>query len=209
MLGVRSQGSLEVEWLAFDLGNPDYPTLRAIGRYPALETYRGPHLRLWVVRRPVGILDTYGSRHLRLPCDRFVDYYHLHTLFPSGRSPAYAPLGSLAPSVSSSVAREEERAQGSPDDEADSPPPVVTSPSTPTTSVGGSPPGGSSPVDAPEALGPLERPRRRRRIGPPSLLSATPPDSPEEAQSPSAPASNDSAGADAESSADASHSTSH
>ncbi|KAL8440935.1 hypothetical protein Emag_007600 [Eimeria magna] len=180
-------------WLAFDLGNPDYPTLRAIGRYPARETYRGPHLRLWVVRRPVGILDTYGPRHPRLPCGRFVDYYHLHTLFPSGRSPAYEPLGSLAPSVSSSVAREEERAQGSPDDEADSPPPVVTSPSTPTTSVGGSPPGGSSPVDVPEALEPLERPRRRRRIGPPSLPSPTPPDSPEEAQSPSAPANNESA----------------
>ncbi|KAL8440627.1 hypothetical protein Emag_007873 [Eimeria magna] len=149
-------------------------------------------LRRYVEIPPHLCPHTYGPRHPRLPCGRFVDYYHLHTLFPSGRSPAYEPSGSLAPSVSSSVAREEERAQGSPDDEADSPPPVVTSPSTPTTSVGGSLPGGSSPVDAPEALEPLERPRRRRRIGPPSLPSPTPPDSPEEVQSPPAPANNES-----------------
>ncbi|KAL8452365.1 hypothetical protein Emag_002404 [Eimeria magna] len=140
---------------------------------------------------------------------RFVDYYHLHTLFPSGRSPAYEPLGSLAPSVSSSVAREEERAQGSQDDESDAPPSVVTSPGTPATSVGGSPPGDSSLVDAPEALEPLERPRRRRRIGPPSLPSLTAPDSPEEAQSPSAPANDDSAGGVAHSLEGAVPSSSH
>ncbi|KAL8456170.1 hypothetical protein Emag_000002 [Eimeria magna] len=98
--------------------------------------------------------------------------------------------------------REEARAQGSPDNDA-------ASPSTPTTSVGGSPAGDSSPVDAPEALEPLERPRRRRRIGPPSLPSPTPPDSPDEAQSPSATADNDSAGGVADSSEGAVPSSSH
>ncbi|KAL8444742.1 hypothetical protein Emag_005337 [Eimeria magna] len=128
-----------------------------------------------VVRRLVGILDTYGPRHPRLPCGRFADYYHLHTLFPSGRSPAYEPSGSLAPSVSSSVALEEERARGSEDDEPDPSSPVMSSASTPSTSVGGSPPGDSSPREAPEALEPLEPPRRRRCLEPQSAPSPAAP----------------------------------
>ncbi|KAL8451430.1 hypothetical protein Emag_002719 [Eimeria magna] len=194
-------------WQAFELGNADYPILRAAGRYPARSAYRGPHLRLWVARRPVGVLDTYGPRYPRHPSGRFADYFHLHTLFPSGRSADYEPSGSLAPSVSSSVAREEERALRNLDDEPDSP--VEPSPTTASTSVGGSPPGGSSPLVPPEALEPLERPRRRRRLGPPSAPSPAASESVEEVQPPSAPANNDSAGADAESSADVPHSTSH
>ncbi|KAL8442447.1 hypothetical protein Emag_006460 [Eimeria magna] len=133
----------------------------------------------------------------------------ISTLFSSGRSPDYEPLGNLAPSVSSSVAREEERAQRNQDDEPDPPSPVEPSPTTPSTSVGGSPPGGSSPLVPPEALEPLERPRRRRRLESPSAPSPAASESVEEVQPPSAPANNDSAGADAESSADAPHSTSH
>ncbi|KAL8441502.1 hypothetical protein Emag_007112 [Eimeria magna] len=204
----RVNGAYSRRWYAFELGNSDYPTLGAAGRYPARSEYRGPHLRLWVVRRPVGILDTYGPRNPRLPCGRFVDYFHFHTLFPSGRSPAYEPLGSLAPSVSSSVALEEERARGSQGDEPNPPSPVVSSPSTPSTSVGGSPHGGSSPLETPEALEPLERPWRRRRLEPQSAPSPAASESVEEVQPPSAPANDKSAGAGAESSAAASHSTS-
>ncbi|KAL8440648.1 hypothetical protein Emag_007853 [Eimeria magna] len=107
------------------------------------------------------------------------------------------------------VAREEERALRDQGDEPDPPSPVVSSPTTPSTSVGGSPPGGSSPLVPPEVLEPLERPRRRRRLESPPAPSPAASESVEEVQPPSAPANNDSAGADAESSAEAPHSTSH
>ncbi|KAL8449402.1 hypothetical protein Emag_003594 [Eimeria magna] len=206
---VRVNEDYARRWHAFALGNWDYPTLRAAGRYPARSDYRGPHLRLWVVRRLVGILNTYGPRHPRLPCVRFADYYHLHTLFPSGRFLAYEPLGVVAPSVTSSVLGEEDRARGSQDGESDPPSPVISSASTPSTSVGGSPPGDSSPRQAPEALEPLEPPQRRRRLEPQSALFPATPEPVDEVQSPSAPANDNSAGAAADSSADASHSTSH
>ncbi|KAL8440659.1 hypothetical protein Emag_007843 [Eimeria magna] len=193
-------------WRAFVPGGVDYPTLRAVDNFPARFEYRGPHLRLWVVRRPVGILDTYGPRHPRLPCGRFVDYYHLHSLYPSGRSPAYEPLGPLAPSVASSVLSEEIRARGGVVEEPAPPSPVISSSSTPSTSVGGSPPGSTTPRQAPGAP---EPPRRRRRLDPESALFPATPEPVDEVQSPPAPANNDSARAGAESSADAPPSTSH
>ncbi|KAL8440891.1 hypothetical protein Emag_007639 [Eimeria magna] len=122
-------------WHAFGVGGLDYPSLAAVENFPTRPDYRGPHLRLWVVRRPVGILDTYGPRHPRLPCGRFVDYYHLQTRYPSGRSPAYEPLGIHAPSVTSSVEREEEERESDENDQG--PPAQNPSPaSTPSTSVG-------------------------------------------------------------------------
>ncbi|KAL8441299.1 hypothetical protein Emag_007295 [Eimeria magna] len=144
-------------------------------------------------------------------CPRNMDmeYSYAVALIVLSRSPAYEPLGSLAPSVSSSVALEEERARGSQDDEPDPPSPVMSSPSTPSTSVGGSPPGSSSPREASEALGPLERPRRRRRLEPQSAPSPAATESVEEVQSPSAPANNNSAGGVADSLAGALLSTSH
>ncbi|KAL8451797.1 hypothetical protein Emag_002592 [Eimeria magna] len=45
-------------WHAFGVGGLDYPSLRAVENFPARPDYRGPHLRLCIVRRPVGILDT-------------------------------------------------------------------------------------------------------------------------------------------------------
>ncbi|KAL8444799.1 hypothetical protein Emag_005329 [Eimeria magna] len=193
-------------WHAFGVGGWDYPSLRAVENFPARPDYREPHLRLWVVRRPVGVLDTYGPRHPRLPCGRFADYYHIHSLYPSGRSPAYESLGIHAPSVTSSVMSEEDRARGSEDDESDPPSPVISSASTPSTSVGGSPPGNTTPRHAPEAP---EPPQRRRRLEPHSALFPATPEPVDEAPSPSGPANDNSAGADADSSADAPHSTSH
>ncbi|KAL8442707.1 hypothetical protein Emag_006270 [Eimeria magna] len=191
-------------WRAFGAGGLDYPSLRAVENFPARSDYRGPHLRLWVVRRWYS--GTYGPRHPRLPCGRFADYYHLHTLYPSGRSPAYEPLGILAPSVTSSVLSEEDRARGSQGYESDPPSPLISSASTPSTSVGGSPPGNTIPRQAPGAP---EPPQRRRRLEPQSALFPATPEPVDEEQSPSAPANDNSAGAGADSSADASHSTSH
>ncbi|KAL8443557.1 hypothetical protein Emag_005876 [Eimeria magna] len=125
---------------------------------------------------------------------------------PSGRSPAYEPLGILAPSVTSSVLSEEDRERGSQDEEPDPPSPVISSASTPSTSVGGSPPGNTTPRHAPEEPGP---PHRRRRLEPHSALFPETPEPVDEVQSPSAPANDNSAGAGADPSADASHSTSH
>ncbi|KAL8455638.1 hypothetical protein Emag_000531 [Eimeria magna] len=103
------------------------------------------------------------------------------------------------------VASEEDRARGSEDDEPGPPSPVISLASTASTSVGGSPPGNTSPRRAPEAP---EPPKRRRRLEPHSALFPATPEPVDEAQLPSAPANEDSAGADAGSSADASHSTS-
>ncbi|KAL8441800.1 hypothetical protein Emag_006889 [Eimeria magna] len=114
--------------------------------------------------------------------------------------------GIHAPSVTSSVASEEDRAPGSEDDEPDPPSPVISSASTPSTSVGGSPPRNTPPRRAPEAQ---EPPQRRRRLEPHCALIPATPEPVDEAQSPSAPANDNSARADAGSSADASHSTSH
>ncbi|KAL8443379.1 hypothetical protein Emag_005940 [Eimeria magna] len=187
-------------WRAVVPGGLGSPTLRAVDNFPARSEYRGPHLR------PVGILDTYGPRHPRLPCGRFVDYYHLHSLYPSGRSPAYELLGPLAPSVASSVLSEETRARGGVVKEPAPPSPVISSASTPSTSVGGSPPGSTTPRQAPGAP---EPPQRRRRLEPESALFPATSEPVDEVQSPPAPANDNSAGAGAESSADASHSTSH
>ncbi|KAL8443180.1 hypothetical protein Emag_006060 [Eimeria magna] len=190
-------------WRAFGPGGLDYPSLRAVDNFPARSEYRGPHLRLWVVRRRVGVLDTYGPRHPRLPCGRFADYYHLHSLYSSGRSPAYEPLGIHAPSVASSVMSEEVRPRGSEGYESEPSSPVSSSASTPSTSVGGSPPGNTTPRHAPGAP---EPPPRRRRLEPESALFPATPEPVDEEQSPSAPAHDNSAGAGADSSADASHS---
>ncbi|KAL8442205.1 hypothetical protein Emag_006588 [Eimeria magna] len=150
-------------WRAFVPGGLIYPTLRAVEVFPARSEYREPHLRLWVIRRPVAILDTYRPRHPRLPCGRFVDYYNLHSLYPSDRSPPYAPLSSLAPSVASSVVSEETRAQEGQVEEPPPPSPTISSTSTPSTSVGGSAPGSTTPRQAPRAP---EPPQRRRRLNP-------------------------------------------
>ncbi|KAL8441402.1 hypothetical protein Emag_007208 [Eimeria magna] len=159
-------------WRAFGPGGLDYPSLRAADNFPAQSEYRGPHLRLWVARRPVGIwtLMDHGMRD----------------------SPA--------------AVREEIRARGSQDDEPVPPSPVISSASTPSTSVGGSPPGNTTPRQAPGAQ---EPPRRRRRSEFVSALFPATPEPVDEMRSPPAPAGDDSAGAGADSSADASHSTSH
>ncbi|KAL8456111.1 hypothetical protein Emag_000061 [Eimeria magna] len=136
----------------------------------------------------------------------FVDYYHLHSLYSSGRSPPYEPLGSLAPSVASSVVSQEVRAQGGQVEEPAPPSPAISSTSTPSTSVGGSAPGSTTPRQAPEAP---EPPRRRRRLDPKSALFPATPEPVDEVQSPPAPATNNSAGTGAASSADASQPTSH
>ncbi|KAL8442096.1 hypothetical protein Emag_006657 [Eimeria magna] len=114
--------------------------------------------------------------------------------------------GILAPSVTSSVSSEEDRARGKQDDEPDPPSPVISSASTPSTSVGGSPPGNGTPRHVPEEPGP---PQRRRRLEPHSALFPATPEPVDEVQSPSAPANDNSAGAGADPSADASHSTSY
>ncbi|KAL8441798.1 hypothetical protein Emag_006891 [Eimeria magna] len=104
------------------------------------------------------------------------------------------------------AASEEDRAPGSEHDEPDPPSPVISSASTPSTSVGGSSPRNTPPRRAPKAQ---EPPQRRRRLEPHRALFPATPEPVDEAQSPSAPANDNSAGADAGSSADASHSTSH
>ncbi|KAL8456154.1 hypothetical protein Emag_000016 [Eimeria magna] len=110
-----------------------------------------------------------------------------------------------APSVTSTVEREEEERE-SDGDEQDPPAPDVFSASTPSTSVGGSPSGATSPRRAPEAQ---EPPQRRRRLEPTSALFPATPESVSEVPSSSAQANDNLAGADADSSADASHSASH
>ncbi|KAL8442783.1 hypothetical protein Emag_006227 [Eimeria magna] len=135
----------------------------------------------------------------------FVDYYHLHTCYPSGRSPAYEPLGVDAPSVTSSVEWAEYERK-SEEDEQEPPVPDPPRTSTPSTSVGSSPPLAVSPHRPPEVQ---EPPQRRRRLEPVSPLLPATPDSVVEVQSPSAQANNNLADADAGSSAGASHSTSH
>ncbi|KAL8455260.1 hypothetical protein Emag_000911 [Eimeria magna] len=112
----------------------------------------------------------------------------------------------LAPSVASSVLSEEIRERGGLVEEPPPLSPVISSASTPSTSVGGSAPGGSTPRQAP---GGPEPPQRRRRLDPVSALFPATPELVDEVQSPPAPARGDSAGAGAESSADASHFTSH
>ncbi|KAL8442424.1 hypothetical protein Emag_006469 [Eimeria magna] len=104
------------------------------------------------------------------------------------------------------AASKEDRARGSEDDEPGPPFPLISSASTASTSVEGSPPGNTSPRRAPEAP---EPPQRRRRLEPRSALFPATPEPVDEAQSPSAPANGNSPGADAGSSADAPHSTSH
>ncbi|KAL8440861.1 hypothetical protein Emag_007668 [Eimeria magna] len=61
----------------------------------------------------------------------------------------------------------------------------------------------------PQAPGAPEPPRRRRRLDPESALFPATPEPVDEVQSPPAPANGNSAGAGAESSADAPPSTSH
>ncbi|KAL8444797.1 hypothetical protein Emag_005327 [Eimeria magna] len=135
------------------------------------------------------------------------DYPSLRAVenFPARRSPAYEPLGVHAPSVTSSVEREEEE-QASDKGEQEPPAPDSSPARTPSTSVGGSPPVAASPRRAPEAQ---EPPQRRRRLEPVSALFPATPESVSGVQSPSAQANDNLAGADADSSADASHSTPH
>ncbi|KAL8441743.1 hypothetical protein Emag_006924 [Eimeria magna] len=112
--------------------------------------------------------------------------------------------GVHAPSVTSFVEREEEE-QESDRDEQDPPAPDSSPASTPSTSVGGSLPVAASPRRAPGAQLP---PQRRRSLEPVSPLFPATAESVSEVQPPSAQANGNSAGANADSSADASHSTS-
>ncbi|KAL8455874.1 hypothetical protein Emag_000300 [Eimeria magna] len=101
---------------------------------------------------------------------------------------------------------EETRVQGGQVEEPAPPSPTISSTSTPSASVGGPAPGSTTPRQAPGAP---EPPRRRRRLDPEAALFPATPEPVDEVQSPPAPATNSSAGAGAESSADASHPTSH
>ncbi|KAL8444271.1 hypothetical protein Emed_006314 [Eimeria media] len=156
------------KWHAFRADRLNYLYLGRMGRVPARRDYRGPHLLLWVVRRPPEARFVYGPRHPMLPNGRFVDYFHLHTRFPSGRGPEYEPLAQFgAAEVGESTPSE------------DSEPSTALPPGSPRPSDASSPLPGTSPGSSPSAAD-LRRPwledppARRRRVLESALFPASP-----------------------------------
>ncbi|KAL8441393.1 hypothetical protein Emag_007213 [Eimeria magna] len=115
---------------------------------------------------------------------------------------AFHDAGVDYPTLARSAEYEQESDEGEQEPLALDPPRT----STPSTSVGSSPLLAVSPRRAPDVQ---EPPRRRRRLEAISSLFPATPESVVKVQSPSAQANSDLTGADADSSADASHSTSH
>ncbi|KAL8442444.1 hypothetical protein Emed_007267 [Eimeria media] len=94
--GVESVAAVtedyERRWHAFRPDNDEYPFQGAFGDYPARGNYRGPRLRLWVVRRSREARLFFGPRHPVGPNGGYVNFYPLHTRYPTGVAPPFDPL---------------------------------------------------------------------------------------------------------------------
>ncbi|KAL8454863.1 hypothetical protein Emed_000002 [Eimeria media] len=181
---VELPEDVEEDWrrryLAFHTpGNNDYPFLGSAGPprpLAARPRYRGPHLRLYVIRRPHGAHRVFGPRHPMTPAGRFLHYTFYHDRYPTSLRPRYRPAGNMLPGVAGMIGDDpryssSETESSSTASESDSEGSLPTE----STTVGTDSLPSLASVDVPQVPVPPRRhplpapavpPARRRRLGP-------------------------------------------